>query len=168
MNTSDPEFKSKSQLKRESLALQELGEELVKLSEQALAKLPLDDELAKAIHLAQSISSRSALRRQLQYIGRLMREGDVEPIQKALAVMQHQDQKANAEFHRLEKWRDRLIAEGDAALAELLAVFPQADRQHLRHLLQKAQQELKAAKPPQAARALFRYLRDLYQGGFHE
>lgn len=93
MNTDDtifePEYKSKTQRKREMLALQELGEALVKLRRDRLAKIPLDEQLHAAIVAAQAIKSHGALRRQLQYIGRLMRERDPQPIQAALAALDH-------------------------------------------------------------------------------
>lgn len=163
-SSENKQSKSKSQLKRDMLSLQELGGTLIKLSRQVLAQLPLNERLLQAILLAQKITSRSATRRQLQYIGRLMREDDVEPIKKALASLQFQDQQTIAEHHRLEKWRDQLILEGDSALKELLVDFPQADRQYLRQLIRKAQQEQEMKQAPRAARLLFRYLRNLQQG----
>lgn len=158
---SEQEPKSKSQVKREMLALQALGEELVKLTRHQLAKFPLDEELRKAIAHAQDITSHGARRRQLQFIGRLMRERDPQPLQQAMAILRHQDQQTNARQHRLEKLRDKLIAEGDAALTEVLQQYPNADRQKLRQLIRNAQQEQQQAKPPQTARLLFRYLREI-------
>jgi len=153
--------KSKSQLKREMTALQDVGRALVQLSRHQLSKIAMDDNLRTAILHAQTITSRSAQRRQLQYIGRLMREVDVEPLQKALASLENQNQEITAAHHRLEKWRDRLIAEGDAALTEFCNSYPTADSQHLRQLIRKAQQEQKTEKPPLAARLIFRYIREL-------
>lgn len=156
--------KSKSQLKREMLSLQELGGELIGLPQSQLRQLPLSDLLLKAILLAQTITSRSATRRQLQYIGRLMREEDAEAIQKVLAGLQFHDKQQIAVHHRLEKWRDQLIQEGDPALTRFLIDFPQADRQYLRQLIRNAQQEQEKEQTPRAARILFRYLRTLQQG----
>ena len=154
-------YVSKSQLKRESHALQALGEELVSLPAAKLAKIPMPDELADAVALARKIKARGGLKRQLQYIGKIMRGIDAEPIKQALDDMKNAAGKEAAKFHRLEQWRDRLVAEGDAALEQLLEEFPHADRQHLRQLIRNAQQETRKNKPPKSAREIFRYLRDL-------
>lgn len=152
---------SKSQLKRESNALQEMGEELVGLPASKLAKIPMPEELADAVALARKIKARGGLKRQLQYIGKVMRSIDAAPIEQALNELKNAAGKAAAKFHRLEQWRDRLLDEGDAALGELLEEFPHADRQHLRQLIRNAQQEAAKNKPPKSAREIFRYLREL-------
>lgn len=152
---------SKSQLKRESNALQEMGEELVGLPASKLAKIPMPEELAEAVALARKIKARGGLKRQLQYIGKVMRSIDAGPIEQALNELKNAAGKEAAKFHRLEQWRDRLIDEGDAALGELLEEFPQADRQHLRQLIRNARQEAARNKPPKSAREIFRYLREL-------
>lgn len=154
-------YPSKSQLKRESHALQEMGEELVGLPATKLAKIPMPDELAEAVALARKIKARGGLKRQLQYIGKIMRSIDAEPIVKALDEIKNAAGKNAAKFHRLEQWRDRLINEGDVALEQLLEEFPQADRQHLRQLTRNAQAEAAKNKPPKSAREIFRYLREL-------
>jgi ribosome-associated protein len=154
-------YPSKSQLKRESHALQALGEELVGLPAAKLAKIPMPDELAEAVALARKILARGGLKRQLQYIGKLMRHIDAEPIEQALNELKNAAGKEAAKFHRLEQWRDRLVGEGDAAMGELLEEFPHADRQHLRQLVRNAQTEAAKSKPPKAAREIFRYLREL-------
>jgi ribosome-associated protein len=155
------DFVSKSQLKRDSHALQDLGEELVGLPAAKLARIPMPEELADAVALARKIKARGGLKRQLQYIGKIMRSIDAEPIEKALNELRSAAGKETAKFHRLEQWRDRLVAEGDAALGQLLDEFPHADRQHLRQLIRNAQQEAAKSKPPKSAREIFRYLRDL-------
>lgn len=152
---------SKSQLKRESQALQALGEELVKLPPQKLATLPLPDNLAEAIRMARTITAHGGYKRQLQYIGKLMRQIDAEPIEQAMQEIRESSVQATARLHRLEQWRDRLIEGGDTALAELLDENPGADRQHLRQLIRNAQKEKQLNKPPRAARELFRYLREI-------
>jgi ribosome-associated protein len=154
---------SKSQLKREAEALQQLGEELVELPPARLEKFPLPEHLHKAIRECQQIRQRGGRKRQLQYIGRLMRELDAEPIREAMARLHNRHAEDNAHFHRLEKWRDRLLSEGDAAVEELLQEQPEADRQQLRQLIRNSQREQAAGKPPRSARALFRYLRELYE-----
>ena len=154
-------YVSKSQLKRESHALQALGEELVRLPPAKLAKIPMPEELAEAVQLARQIKARGGLKRQLQYIGKIMRSIDAEPIEKALDALKNAAGREAAKFHRLEHWRDRLVDEGDTALEQLLEEFPHADRQHLRQLTRNAQREAAKQKPPKSAREIFRYLRDL-------
>lgn len=153
---------SKSALKREMTALQELGEALCALSPKELAKIPIDDPgLLKAIQDSARIKHHSALRRHRQYIGKLMRHIDPEPIQKAMDAL-YQEKRGDAQaFKALEALRDSLIRDGDAALANVIDRFPTADRQQLRQLMRDAQRELKAEKPPAASRRLFRYLREL-------
>ena len=112
----EQEQPSKSQVKRDMHALQELGENLIKLTKPQLEKIPIPTELRAAIDEAHRIKSRSALRRQKQYVGRLMREIDSEPIRQAFEALQLQASRASLLFHQLEKWRDRLIEEGDEAL----------------------------------------------------
>lgn len=160
----DEEWVSKSQLKRESQALQTLGEQLVQLSKEQLAQIPLEDSLLDAIALAQRVRKKhEAYRRQLQYIGKLMRHLDAEPIEQALQQLMAPHQQANAEFHQLEQWRDRILTEGDSAINDVLQAFPDADRQRLRQLARQAKKEQSQDKPPKAARELFKYLRELKQ-----
>jgi ribosome-associated protein len=155
-------YVSKSQMKREMHALQALGEELVKLPNDQFDKMELPDDLRNAILEARRIHQRGAHKRQLQYIGRLMRDIDAEPIQEQLDTLRGHSQRAAQQLHHIERWRDRLLHEGDAALEELLQQYPDADRQNLRQLQRNAHKETLANKPPRAARALFRYLRELF------
>lgn len=152
---------SKSQLKRESHALKAMGETLVALPASKLAKIPLPENLADAVAEAQRIKAYGGRKRQLQYIGKLMRSIDPQPIEQALDELSNESARHNARFHRLEQWRDRLVAEGDAALGELLKEFPHADRQHLRQLMRNAQAEQAKGQGPKSAREIFRYLREL-------
>jgi len=157
--------KSKSQLKREMTALQDLGKAIVELSPGDLAKIPLPDTLAAAVAEARSINSHGALRRQMQYIGRLMRNVDPEPIQQALDAIRLTGQQSTAAFHAVEQWRDRMVGEGQPALDEFIGQHPQADRQQLRQLMLNAQREAKQNKPPKSSRSLFRLLRDILDSG---
>jgi ribosome-associated protein len=150
---------SKSQRKREAHALQALGESLVKLTNSALAQIPLNDDLRHAINEARRLHQHGALKRQLQYIGKLMRQCDVEPIRAAYEKVTHSYREDVEQHHALEQWRDRLLSDGDQALEELLAEHPEVDRQHLRQLIRTAHKEAAKGKPPKAARELFRYLR---------
>lgn len=156
-----PVEKSKSQRKREATALQTLGEELVKLNQEQLNRIELPENLRKAIHEAKKINKRGGLKRQLQYIGKIMRKIDPEPIVHAMDVIKQKDHQSNAQFHQLEQWRDRLISGDKQSLTEAFETFPDADRQHLRHLIRKAVREHGEGKPPVSSRALFKYLRNL-------
>lgn len=153
---------SKSELKRRMLALQSLGESLVALNDKELARIPVsDDRLAQAIQEARRIRSNSARRRHLQYIGKLMRDIDPEPIRHALDGLHQQRQQANRDFHQLEQLRDEVLRSGAEGVDKVLARWPAADRQQLRQIVLQHQREMKLGKPPAAARRLFRYLKDL-------
>ncbi len=151
--------KSKSQRKREMHALQAMGAQLVGLSPALTAQLQLPEKLLDAIEQCRRITAHGGRVRQLQFIGRLMREIDVTPIETALARLQQHARLQNARFHHVEYWRDRLLEEGDAAINALLGDYPDFDRQQLRTLLRKARKEQDEQKPPAAARELFKLLR---------
>lgn len=147
---------SKSKRKRQMIALQKIGEALVKLPTAQLSTIPLDDTLREAITATHSLPSHEAKRRQLQYIGRLMREiEDIIPIQTAIDNIALKSQQSKARFHLIERWRDKLIAEEDAALQEFLLQFPETDRQQLRQLIRNAK------KKETPDRELFRYLKSI-------
>ncbi len=153
---------SKSERKRQMHALQQIGERLVALPQSQLDKMPIsDDNLLEAIMLARRITARSGRRRQLQFIGKLMRTVDAEPLVEALAALDNRKQADAARFHQLEHLRDALLSEGDKALEQVTAVYPDADRAHIRQLLRNHQREIKAERPQSAAKSLFRYLREL-------
>jgi len=162
-NMDDVAPASRSARKREAEALQALGEQIMRLPAAQFAALPLPDALRSAIAEARAITRHGALRRQRQYVGKLMRNADVEPIRAALARLQQSDTAATARLHQLEHWRDRLLAEGDAALADLLDQQPAADRQRLRQLIRSARREQEQGRPPRHARELFRCLRELLE-----
>ncbi len=153
--------KSKSQVKREMTALQDLGAVLVELSAHELERIPLPEKLHDAVVAARGMTQRGARKRQLQYIGKIMRHVDAEPIREHIAELQSRSRQSAARQHHLERLRDLLLTEGDAALEEVLQVFPDADRTHLRQLMREAHKEMLHNKPPHASRALFRYLREL-------
>jgi ribosome-associated protein len=152
---------NKSQQKRDMQALQDLGAELVKLPADQLAALDLPEKLVDAIELARRITSHGAQKRQRQYIGKLIRGVDPEPIRAHLERLKGADRVSKARFQECERWRDRLMAEGDSALAELLERRPAADRQHLRRLVREAAQDAAAGRAPSHARELFRYIQSL-------
>jgi ribosome-associated protein len=152
---------SKSEMKRRMLALQELGETLVKLNDKQLQQMPVTDErLLRAIRETRQIRSNSARRRHMQFIGKLMRDLDATPIERALQQLHQSRQQENDAFHQLEELRDDMLAAGIAGVELAMQRWPQADRQHLRQLLLQHQREAKQHKPPAASRKLFRYLRE--------
>ncbi|MNQ62718.1 hypothetical protein D3C85_770740 [compost metagenome] len=153
--------KSKSQIKRELHALQDLGERLTTLKADVLAKLPLTDALQKALAEAPKHKAHIARKRHLQYIGKLMREQDIEAIVGLIDQLDSSTREYNERFHALERWRDRLIEGGDSALESFVVDYPDTDRQHLRGLIRHAQHEAAHNKPPAAARKVFKYIRDL-------
>jgi ribosome-associated protein len=152
------DFVSRSQKKREVEALQKLGAGLVDLPPAQLDTMALPARLDAAVRAAQRITSHEARRRQLQYIGRIMRSVDPEPVRAALAAVAGQSAAARASQRRLESWRERLIAD-DAALTEYAGLHPNADLQVLRALIRNARREIAENRPPRAQRELFRVLR---------
>ena len=152
---------SKSQLKRDSQHLVDVGEEILNLSKEDRNSLPLGDELKEAIGTALKIKSRSGLKRQRLYIGKLLRAMDSEAIEAQLRKIQHRHDTNTAHFKRLEKWRDNLIDNDKDTLNEVISHFPDIDRQHINQLIRAAHQEKKQEKPPAASRKLFKYLREL-------
>lgn len=155
------EAPSKSQLKREALAMLKLCRKLVELPPASLASLPMEADLRRELELARSIRSNVARKRQLQFVAKIMRNRDISPITDALEGMNAEARKLTERHHRSETWRDRLIGGGDTELALFLDAYPSADPQSLRQLLRNAQREARLEKPPSAARKLFRMLRDL-------
>lgn len=153
---------SKSQRKRDMHALQALGQQLVELPKEQFEKITLKESLYDAIVDARNIRQHGARKRQLQYIGKIMRNIDAEPIQEQLNTIEGHSSQATQALHNIERWRDRLLKEGDHALEELVKQYQQADRQYLRQLLRNAQKEALTNKAPKSARALFRYLRELF------
>ncbi len=151
---------SKSQRKREMTALQDLGAELAELSRERLAKIDMPERLREALHDVQRITKHEARRRQMQYIGKIMRDVDPAPLREAIDAIKGVSAAANARQHRLEQLRVRLMAD-EAAFGELAKDYPGADIQHLRQLRRNALKESEQGKPPRAFRELFRQLREL-------
>ncbi len=152
---------SKTQLKRESEALQKVGEQLIALKQQDLDNMQLPEKLIEAVTVARKLNARSGLKRQKQYIGKIMREIDSEAVIKQLQHIQHRHDASNAAFKKTERWRDRLISENShQALTELLNQYPEMDRQHLNQLMRQAKKEAANDKAPVAARKLFKYVRE--------
>jgi ribosome-associated protein len=157
---------SRSSQRRDALEVFKLAETLAALSEAQLAHVPLSDELRDEVSRTRAVTSHIARKRATQFLAKQLRkldDADIEPIRAALAhdrALAHHDAAA---LHRVETWRVRLIDEGDAALEELLALHPSADRQRLRQLARNARSERDSSKPPHAFRELFRELRALFE-----
>jgi ribosome-associated protein len=151
---------SKTKIKKQMHELRDLGKELTELGKDQLAQLDLPENLRDAIREMKNINKFGAIKRQMQYIGKLMRDVDTAPILAKLDAWKGKSQHHIAYMHQLERWRDRLM-ENDAALTELLAAHPEADAQRLRTLIRNAQKEMEAGKPPKNFREIFQVLREI-------
>jgi ribosome-associated protein len=152
---------SKSQLKREMTALQKLGAELIAEPSERVKRVPMPEKLRDAILECQSIRDHEGRRRQLQYVGRVMRELEEEElaaIHRTLDSWRGQSKADTAALHSLERRREKLLAD-DGALTELLQRHPEADAQQLRTLIRNARKEQAENKPPKAYREIFRILK---------
>jgi len=151
---------SKTKIKKQMIELQKLGEQLAALNKDQLKELDLPENLRDAINEVKRITKFGAISRQMQYIGRLMRDIDPAPIVAKLEIWNGTSKQHITWLHQVERWRDRLL-EDPNALTELLAAHPQADAQHLRTLIRNALKEKELAKPPKSFREIFQVLRDI-------
>jgi ribosome-associated protein len=152
---------SKSARKREAASLQELGVKLSALPDQEIKALELPDNLFVALRDLRRLPSHGAQVRQRQYIGKLMRDIDPEPVLAKLAERKQRHDLEIRHFQQIERWRDRLLSEPDTGLEELLREYPRADRTTLVRLLEKAEKERLEQRSPVGARELFAFLREL-------
>ena len=155
------ELVSKTELKRLAQTATELGKQLVELDKATLNKLDLPANILDNVLTTQSIKSNIARKRQLQYLGKQIRNSDMDNIQQQLARLNQQHRQDTAQFHKLEEWRDQLIQQGDDAVNLFVADYPDADRQHLRQLIRKSRQESEKNAAPASARKLFRYIKEI-------
>jgi ribosome-associated protein len=158
---------SRSQKRREALAVFDLGEKLVALTESQLAKVPMPESLRDLVRDSRRITAPVARKRQLQFLAKHMRREEDETIEAIRRSLEHDRADARretAELHRFEAMREHLIEGGDEALAELIEAHPHADRQHLRQLARNAREERLKNKPLHAYRQLFRELKQLVDG----
>ena len=160
----EDEWVSKTQMKKQMNDLQALGMELTKLSSDTLKKIGLDEELFEAIATYKRITSNSALKRQAQFIGRLMRDTDPAPIEAYLAKLRGDNAAHNAFLQRVEQARTRLLAD-DGAITQFMADFPQADAGKLRTLIRNTKKEQEQNKPPKNFRALFQEIKAVMEVG---
>lgn len=158
-----PEGPSKTQRKREMEALQDIGLELVKRSKETLVTFDLPEALFDAVIEAKRLTKNEAKRRQMQFIGRLMRDIDPAPIRKKLEELRGESAEHNALLHETERWRERLLAD-ERSFEEFARNFPRADLSHLRSLVRSVQKDRANEKPPKLYRTLYRELRDILFG----
>ena len=154
---------NKSALKRTHQALQKLVAELVEMNPAQLEQLPLDEGFKLGVVQARSMR-KNALKRQIRYLSGLLAKRDPLPLQQALAELQGTSRESTARMHRAERWRERLLAEGDGALVALALEYPRVDFQHVRLLLRNILRDRRSGKTPRRYRELYRYLYDLDTG----
>ena len=161
-NMDEEEGQSKTKRKQEMTDLQKLGAEIVTLKKSQIEQLNLPEQLLDAILEAKRLKQHEAIRRQMQFIGKIMRGVDAAPIQHQIDAWNGVNQQETARLHNLELWRDRLLAE-DAVLSEYLHAHPGCDAQQLRTLIRNTRKEQAANRPLASFRALFRWLREVEQ-----
>ena len=155
---------SKTRRKKEDHARQAIGERLVELSENQLERMDLPDEILEEVLLASRTTTHGARRRQIKYIGSLLRNIDITPILNALEVIDRGDYEQKAAFKKIEDWRDRLRSGNMDLINDILAECPMAERQQLTQLARNAKKELEGNKGTKASKALFRYLKEVSEG----
>lgn len=156
---------NKSQLHREAIALLELGKKLAAQDESTLQKIEMPPELYEALMQAKSIHQRGAQKRHFKYIGKLLRNINVDELEETIEIIEQNIQQANQEFHMIERWRDRLLNDDDGqALTEFLDDYPGADSGQIRQLIRNARKEFLQNKPHKSSRQLFKVLRATVEG----
>lgn len=159
---------SRSEQRREALGVLTLALQLVQQSDARIHQIPMDEDLRKLVLSSKRITAQIARKRAVQYLAKIMRREDDDALQAIRAAIDHdkvEGRREAAQLHRVEYWRDRLVALGDEALSELLSEYPDGDRQQLRQLARNAAQEKLRNKPPHSSRELFRELRELLAAG---
>ena len=160
---SDENLISKSARKRQMRALQDVGATLTRLPADQLSRLELPDDLRRAVVECRAMTKHEAVRRQLQYIGRLMRNTDAGPIAAQLEALHAPSRRQAAHFHRVERWRDELLADA-GALARFVSDYPEADSRRLSELAAAAGEERSAERPPKRYRELFQAINAIIEG----
>jgi ribosome-associated protein len=158
----EDDFISKSRRKREATGLQDVGKELVKLSVEQLARIAMPENLREALLECKRLTTHEGIRRQMQYIGKIMRGIDAAPLREHLDALHAPSRRQTALFHVAEKWRADLLADPDA-IARFASEFPQADAGKLRELIGKARKERAAERPPKSYRELFHVVNAVLQ-----
>lgn len=157
---------SRSQRRRDAWDVLELAEKLVAMPASQLKEVPLDETILDAVKMAQKITSHIAHKRQVHYLAKLMRkQADLEAIRVSVDKPLEVRRRETAELHLMERWRERLLSEGDEAVGELVTQYPDTDRHRLRQLIRQAGVEKRENRPPSAYRAIFQVLKAQIQGG---
>jgi len=154
---------SKSQRRRDALEVKSLARELIKLNQAKLDRVPLDEPVRAAVAEARQIRSNVARKRQMQYVAKLLRRDDPEPILLALEQFDAEAREITGRQHRAESWRDFLVERGDPAVGELIGLRPDTDTQAIRQLIRNTRREAAGNRPPASTRTLFRTLREMDQ-----
>lgn len=149
---------SKTKRKQQMHELQDIGEELVELSKEALSKIPMSEDLLDAIKEYKRLNAHEARRRQMQFIGKIMRKEDTAPIREKLEQIRGSSTAATALLHRIERYRSAMI-DKDEAITQFLSDFPHASVQELRTLVRNTRKEAEQAKPPKSFRELFQFIK---------
>lgn len=157
----DMEIKSKTQKKKEALSLQALGVKLMKLSAEQINYIDMPKEILEAVIFAKKIRSHGALKRQMQYIGTLMRNIDAGPIEEAVLNIETGTMQNTEAFKETERLREELIGGNDALMNEILIKLPEAEKGQFIKLVRSARNEVASNKAPRASRTLFRYLKNI-------
>lgn len=158
------EYVSKTRMKKEMHALQELAVELTTLKAEQLARIPLSASMLKAVEETKNIYKKEALRRHHQYLGKLIRGEDFEAIQHAVGSFKEEQNRMARLLHVMERWRDDLIQNDQEAVERFFDEFPHADRQQLRLLVRSAKGAVGTQQASTHARKLFRFIRDVIAG----
>lgn len=158
----DDDFISKTRRKKQVTELQRVGAELVGLSAEQLARIRMPENLREAVEEARRFTRHEARRRQLQYIGRIMRDIDAAPIVAQVAALKAPSRRQTALFHVAERWRDELLAD-PGAFDRFVSEFPEADPQRIRVLVDEARAEKRGARSPKQFRQLFHLLSAIVQ-----
>lgn len=158
--TESTERPSKTKQKEAMLELRDLGAELIDLPLSQLKRLNLPEDIYAAVRECQKITAHGAKRRQMMYLGKLLRNEDDEPIRAGLALLRGENSSENARLQRLERMRTRLLAD-ETMLTEIGNTWPGADLTHLRQLRRSALKEQETSKPPKSFRAIYQLLKEL-------
>ena len=158
----EDEFISKTRRKKQMRELQDVGAELVALSPEQLARIEMPESLREAVEEARRFTRHEARRRQLQYIGRIMRQIDAAPIAEQLAALKNPSKRQTALFHVAERWREELLSDGDA-LERFVKEFPEADPRRIGSMVDEAREEKRTSRPPRRFRELFHVLSAIVQ-----
>ncbi|MCP4995123.1 MAG: DUF615 domain-containing protein [Gammaproteobacteria bacterium] len=157
----EEELESRSELKRQMKAMQNLAERLMKLKPQQRQDFNFSPVMVAALEETSRIKSHNALRRHGRRVAKLLTNEDATQIQTLFERIDNEHLQDTRRFHRIERWRDRLVTEGDSVLGELLDACPGADRTHLRQLIRASRKEIEKGKPPASQRKIFKYLKTL-------